>query len=90
VRNTADYKQNTAQKSYLTDNYVWATICYLDSPGDFPESLPEWAQHEIRPPNDQPLIFLDDLPNGTPWNSFAKIFLCSIFLFILGILLLCG
>jgi hypothetical protein len=80
-------KQNAAQEPYIADDYVWTAILYLDSTTD--SRLQRGYQPERRP-GDEPLIFLDDLSHDTPWNSFAKFLIDSIFLFIMVTLSHCG
>ena len=89
MSSTVSRKQNAAQKPSNADDYVWTAISYLDSPTDSPKCLQGGNQPEIRS-GDEPLIFLDDLPRGTPWNSFVKFLIGSIFLLIVLIFNLRG
>lgn len=84
---TASGKQNAAQEPYIADDYVWAAICYLDSPGD---SRLQGGHQPERRPSDEPLIFLDDVSRDTPGNSFTRFLIGLIFLLIVMILKLRG
>jgi hypothetical protein len=82
VSGTANHKQNAAQKPYIAADYVWAAICYLDSPKD---SRLQGGYQRESPRGDEPVIFLDDLSRDTPWNLFVKFLIGSILLLVLGV-----
>jgi hypothetical protein len=87
VSSTASRKQNAAQKSYITDDYVWAAICDLDSPADAPQDLQRGYKPKRGLQDDEPLILLDDLPHRSAFSSFAKFLIVLAFLLTLIVLI---
>lgn len=81
-------RETTVQQFRIADNCVWATICYLDSPTDFREYLPEADLPKSGPWADEPLILLDNASSHIPWNLLVR---CSpILLIILAMLIVRG
>ena len=71
---TAGRPQTLVPEDQLRDPYIWAEICYLDSPLDYRDYLPG----KTSPDSDafgEPLVFLDT-DSGCPlWSSFIEAFL---------------
>ena len=74
---TAGRPQTGSTETQIRDPYIWAKICYLDSPSDYRDYLPG----KITPDGDalgEPLVFLD-ADSGCPlWRALIEAFLSLI------------
>ena len=82
--------KSRVQHFHIADDCVWATICYLDSPTNFREHLPEEELPKRGPSADEPLILLDNASRHIPWNSLVTLLANSILLIIVAMLMLRG
>ena len=83
---TAGRAQTGRTETQIRDPYIWAEICYLDSPLDYRDYLPR----KTTPDGDalgEPLVFLDTDSSCHLWRSLIEAFLSLVAaLFVLGIL----